>query len=252
MKKFISSMVLLCFMACGICLYYRQQYSRVDYHAEGVLEPFYVATNLDYTFFMKPSELGINNFDNETKVELVDKDGNVIGNGNFTIIQENTTSEDISQADDLKRDLDNADLIIIAVPQGNFTLFHRTIQQPLYVKQVIKGEKTLENTTILLQECVQRLQLSEQLFGGCTNYMMEGKEYLVFLNNIDNGFSQVKNMYYDISPISYFRLDNVENVLLDDTKTYDLVSNNEFFAVDEVGLEKILALKKEILDKYLK
>lgn len=253
MKKLVISITLLFLISCGIGLYYRQFYTNINLNDPKELNKLEVSFNLDHSFFEVAPE-GIGN--NSTIMEYEDKDGNVIrteideeqGGTSFGDSEDDT----ISQADALRKQLDDADYIVIARAEGDIRLLCHTIQQPLYVEDVIRGEEALTQSTIFMQEQVERVQIETRLTGGYVNLMKKGEMYLVFLNKINDILTEEQNLYYCVEPIGYFKLGESENTIVgNDVVRYEKVADNEFFAADEEALGLILELKEEILQKYL-
>lgn len=93
---------------------------------------------------------------------------------------------------------------------------------------------------------------------GYVNFMKDGNKYLIFLSGIVGNAEDGTNVLrlqsgQFIAPVfSYKECENITYPISGESTyvPYAEVSNNEFFAVDNEGLNAFLALKAEMINKY--
>ncbi len=170
----------------------------------------------------------------------------------------------ISSAEEMKETLPESEIILKVRATGEKQYLYSIFQQGAEVETVYKGSEELENQHIWLARYSWQVYFEgDQRYAdtGFVNYMQEGKEYLVFLDGKMDA-SVVKTAYpvYDvaenclITPI--FCLEDGENVVVapgEDNSyvDYSLVSNNEFFACTQAGMDALEELKEYFLSRYV-
>lgn len=190
-----------------------------------------------------------NGTDSEIEVISIDSNGNQIIE--MTVLA-NDGEEDETDTEDLRKELEDAlrdaDYVLKVSCDGNTDVSYGMTIQDVTVLETYAGLKSLDGKSIQLVSSSSRINIDEICtIGGHTNLMKKGEEYLLFCNDIGS-----KNMYREVSSLSYFALSDLDNIIPESDETaYELLKNNEFFAADQEALDILLDIKENMLDLYL-
>ena len=174
--------------------------------------------------------------------------------------------------DSMRQDLPTSNIILRVEPRDGLENGFMSSRQRFLVKEVFKGDTKLCGKEIYLTSSGWFVSPREEEWStrdiierDFVNIPQEGRDYLVFVDclvdlrdsNAVQTF-QVDDFYtfskFIFSPL--FCYDDIDNIVCDDfvkESTYVLyskVSGNEFFAVNEQSLDKMTALKKEMISMY--
>ena len=146
---------------------------------------------------------------------------------------------------------------------GPFEYYAREGIQQVEVLEVMKGNLPYKGEKIYITSNKRKMIDTGQFFfvgTGFTNFMNEGKEYLIFVEGLADCRGVDDNVYrlYDdsinICPI--FSYENVNNTIIREDETiygcipYTKVKNNEIFIDSKEALEEFLLVKKRIMLDY--
>ncbi len=161
-----------------------------------------------------------------------------------------------TDTEDLRKELEDAlrdaDYVLKVSCDGNTEVSFGMTIQDVTVLETYTGLQSLDGKSIHLvssseEICFGELWGNELSIGGYTNFMEEGEDYLLFCDDIGS-----KNMYREVSALSYFALSDLDNIIPESDETaYELLKNNEFFAADQEALDILLDIKENMLDLYL-
>ncbi len=166
---------------------------------------------------------------------------------------------DMNTEDGMRAVLNDAQYVIIATATGQARALGETLQQEVKVKKVVKGDVDWVDKKIktISTSCPVGFYKEGKSMHGNVNLMQEGKEYLIFLNWMNQKPEKYETMAYlaDCFGVPYFCLDEMETKVapIDDegTMLYEDVKDYEFFVSDDIALQELLQLKEECLEKYV-
>lgn len=160
---------------------------------------------------------------------------------------------------EMRKTLLQAPVILQVTPVDEPICFFKGRQQRVRVEQIFKGEKVTQGEEILITADRWKVYADDRSMDmGYVNFMKVGNKYLVFLSGIVGNAEDGTNVLrlqsgQFIAPVfSYKECENITYPISGESTyvPYAEVSNNEFFAVDNEGLNAFLALKAEMINKY--
>lgn len=236
MKKFYLLVVLLVLVTIGIGKYYSTTYTNYDLNDDAVINSAKVTKCFD------SGELEEVIFDVQTGNVLIPEIDDL---SQYTI-------EKFSLLESIKEEMDSADIILTAKCTGGIRNLAGTCEQSVSVLEVIKGDNAIENKEIKVYSDATfyfDTEIDEIWVTSKINFMQEGKEYLIFLD--ETGHDDVycvKNKY----GVGYLCLEDTESIIVKNSNNlyYEEVRDSEFFVKDEEALKKLISLKKDTIDKY--
>ncbi len=163
--------------------------------------------------------------------------------------------------EEVRQMLRGAPIVMKVCAVGEMEHLARTGRQKVKVETVFQGEGLKEGDEVYLTET--RWNLYPNLYGfsmdrGFVNIMEIGESYLVFVEGQADGLGErmpVYELFGDtvIAPVFSYRTHENRIVQTDGMSTYvpyKMVSDNEFFAETQAGMDAFLTLKEEILGQY--
>ncbi|MCD8118833.1 MAG: hypothetical protein LUE29_05025 [Lachnospiraceae bacterium] len=153
-----------------------------------------------------------------------------------------------SQAEQIREELDGADIVVKARATGDVRILAGVVCQTVQVEEVLRGEVFREKLTVISQRETVTIDGELKVLGGYTNWMTEDGEYLVFLKE----YSALAGKYYlaDGAGVGYFALTDVENEIVEYHAAWACGAENEFFACTQEALQDLLDIKRENLKKF--
>ena len=160
----------------------------------------------------------------------------------------------------LRKELPASPVILKVTPVDAPEYFFAGRQQKVSILQVFAGEDLAAGDEIYITADHWRVYVGDKAMDtGFVNNMKEGSDYLVFLSD-SIGYSikdntqvfRLQSGQYINAVFNYATCDNVIYPTPGDSNyvPYTEVASNEFFAVDQEGLNAYLSLKKELFDMY--
>lgn len=164
---------------------------------------------------------------------------------------------------DMKERLTDSDFIIRVRATGEERYIFHAFMQKAEVLQIYQSEDNgpKENQYIYVTKAGWRCYFDEMSVEyGFVNKMQEGKEYLIFLDHKEDS-SLDKDVEYDVYDLGEYIIDPIFCYDEIQNKTvptygestyvnYKDVCDNEFFVCTDEGMEYVLELKREMIEKY--
>ncbi|MFP3156471.1 hypothetical protein LQZ18_19040 [Lachnospiraceae bacterium ZAX-1] len=262
MKKWVAAVVAILVASFFLGASFRGRYTQIDFADKGQIKDFSVRLltkeDLEETKdptgaeHAKEAEVIVETLDpytgeKQTEIQSVE-DG------------KQDEPKEISWLEAWRSELAQAECVAEVSPVGGVENLAGTLQQQVKVEKAYRGELVAEGDTFFYISSLPIFIMLEEgntkkwyIGNTYTNFMQEGKTYLVFLNST-NGKRQ--DLLYGASEkgISYFCLDEMKNNYKnkeDVFVAYQEVENVEFFCGDETVLECLMEIKKEMIEKYL-
>lgn len=153
-----------------------------------------------------------------------------------------------SQVELIREELNGAAIVVTAKAEGNVQVSSSIVCQTVEVEQILKGEISGEKLKVISQRETVVMNEEMKVIGGYTNWMTEGGEYLLFLEE----YSPLTGKYYlaDEAGVGYFSLKDVDNEIVKYHAAWACGAGNEFFACTQEALQDLLDIKQELLKKY--
>lgn len=169
------------------------------------------------------------------------------------------------QMEMLREMLPDSKSIIAARCEGKAEYYFSCAVQPVIVEQVFRGEELKKGNQIKVP-VVSNLFFEKDMYIagkplaniGFMNEMVPGKMYLIFLDRKINTYDEEQIYAYNRDFIirPNFCCETTENSpcisvsKMTNSVPYETVSENEYFVKSEKTIEKLNALKQELLKKY--
>ncbi len=169
------------------------------------------------------------------------------------------------QVDYINKNIRNSNIIVAVECLETFTYRYSSTTQKVKIKKVFKGSEIKAGDEINVARAATLISTSKdaeidgkkRLNMGFVNEMVPGKIYLVFLDRKietynDKDIIYVQSNEFILAPI--FCYEEVENTTcVYDEKgclDYNKIKDSEFFVLSEESKEKVLNLKKILLQDY--
>lgn len=187
---------------------------------------------------------------------------NITANPDFVdefCVAELSSSFAIKELQEMKDALSEAPIILKVTPVQPIECFFRGWQQKVRIEKVFSGVGLEVDSEIDITSKKWDVYVEERCIDvGFVNFMEEGTDYLVFLSTsigYDKDGTEVFQLQVDqfIAPVfSYETHDNVIYPVSGESTyvPYQEVSANDFFSLDEEGLEKFIEVKEYLLQNY--
>lgn len=167
----------------------------------------------------------------------------------------------LNESENLSKGLPQAPVIIRVSVLEDVEHIGGTSRQLVKVEEVYKGKEITEGQEIYITCSRWSLSLYSEPYSmerGFINILETGGEYLVFIENQADGLGEqipIYQVYVENTLTPIFSYKEYENKIseVDNESTYvkyDQVRGNEFFAVTQKGMDALVALKNEMIEKY--
>lgn len=152
--------------------------------------------------------------------------------------------------------MEHADVIAKVKCTGGSSIVFSAIRQDVTVEKIYKGKEYLQTgeKIVLLDNYVALLTQDKLISGTLVNLMKKNDEYLVFVDSTEKKTGKSSNVFtYILNANWYFNYQNKDNYVPEKqvmSIPYNLVKNNEFFAMNKLSLDAMENLKTYFMDKY--
>jgi len=246
MKRFyiIGLLIIICTIVVGLC--YRQTCTNVDFNDDKFLDEQRILGRYREEMFI--IELPDENIDNN--MYEVDPDTGeiieVIEGDDGEIIEYDVTPLD----QEIRNNIEVASSVVVAKRIGNIECVTNNCQHTLKIVDVKKGDKNLVGKSVdayLLNALYCDTICNAVGIGARSNLIQKDREYLIFMNESkhDNVYEIVDGGYFPVEAMKHEVIKDADNIVYKDVKDY------EFFAEDELSLERMVALREEMMEKYM-
>lgn len=182
------------------------------------------------------------------------------------VIESQATDDVLDNLTECKKDLQDANIIVIGKFNGNREGKHYSTLSTIKVEKIIKGEEYIDSEYIDVYENNAIAGYKSQLYlrnFTVNNFMQKEKSYLLFLNEVedfDQYYKQVKNIKNkQFVMASYFCtcfcLEETDSEVLNPNSLnvfdYGSYEKSEFIVFSNKQKETLYEFKKNIIDLYI-